>query len=181
MKMAVTRILARLSSDFLLKPRNQICSIERCASGAPPPWNYLWQPGEYPRTEEERLKAAEKYNLHPAEYEVYPEEAGHGDYPKLPLISAEAKDPYYPWDIPVYRKNYGEPMHKYSAIMFENGVPYGVKERIAPSVAISTLCGIVFVFFSIYFAFDPYPSFRPVMEKQYFKPGTVHYNFEPAK
>ena len=26
----------------------------------PKPWNYLWQPGPYPKTEEERVKAAKK-------------------------------------------------------------------------------------------------------------------------
>jgi hypothetical protein len=27
---------------------------------SPKPWNYLWKPGPYPRTEEERIKAAKK-------------------------------------------------------------------------------------------------------------------------
>ncbi len=26
----------------------------------PKPWNYLWKPGPYPKTEEERIKAAKK-------------------------------------------------------------------------------------------------------------------------
>ena len=29
----------------------------------PKPWNYLWQPGPYPKTEEERVKAAKKVGL----------------------------------------------------------------------------------------------------------------------
>ena len=27
---------------------------------SPKPWNYLWKPGPYPRTEEDRVKAAKK-------------------------------------------------------------------------------------------------------------------------
>lgn len=68
-------------------------------------------PGPYPTTEEERLKAAEKYNMHPDEYvPLPPDERGAGDYPDLPAIGVEARDPYYPWDFPALRRNFGEPV-----------------------------------------------------------------------
>ena len=35
-----------------------------------------------------------------------------GDYPKLPEKSAmiHLRDPFYPWDMPTLRRNYGEPL-----------------------------------------------------------------------
>lgn len=49
--------------------------------------------------------------MHPEEYQPYdPHENYTGDYPKLPMIGVAVKDPYYPYDNPVYRKNYHEPV-----------------------------------------------------------------------
>lgn len=75
-------------------------------------WNKDWKPGPYPKTEEERRAAAKKYNLIPEDYEPYDDKdgLGYGDYPKLPLKSAEGKDPYHHWDITHLKKNYGEPV-----------------------------------------------------------------------
>lgn len=72
------------------------------------PWNYLWRPGTY--SEKDHDKIAEKYHLHPKEYQPYSasEEKYLGDYPKLPMVGPAAKDPYYPYDIPIFRKNYHE-------------------------------------------------------------------------
>lgn len=73
-----------------------------------------WQPGPYPKTEAERLAAAKKYNLLPEEYEAYdPEkwEFSYGDYPLLPNICQDDKDPYYAWDYPAWKYNYGEVIH----------------------------------------------------------------------
>lgn len=39
-----------------------VTPVRTAASGdRPDPWNYLWQPGPYPRTPEEREAAAKKY------------------------------------------------------------------------------------------------------------------------
>lgn len=74
--------------------------------------NRDWQPGPYPKTEEERIKAAQKYNMHPDEYVPYPDDDPKGfckgDYPDLPLIGNAAKDPYYPYDIPEQKRNHNE-------------------------------------------------------------------------
>lgn len=72
------------------------------------PWNTLWQPQKYQK--ENHDKIAEKYNIHPKEYKPAPKEESLGDYPDLPLIGPAAKDPYYPYDIPAYKKNYHEPV-----------------------------------------------------------------------
>ena len=62
-----------------------------------------------PRTMEERIAAAKKYNLHPADYKPFEGEkiegvlTGFGDYPDLPAISYDARDPYEAWDMPEVR------------------------------------------------------------------------------
>ncbi len=76
-------------------------------------WNKDWKPGPYPRTPEERAAAAKKYGLRVEDYEPYPDDGdGYGDYPKLPVHSDESRDPWYPWDLPEARRNFGEPVSK---------------------------------------------------------------------
>lgn len=70
-----------------------------------------WMPKPYPKTEKERLEAAEKYGLHPDVYKPEPnDEFSIGDYPQMPWEGVEARDPFYPWDLPGMRKNYNEPV-----------------------------------------------------------------------
>lgn len=74
-------------------------------------WNKDFKPGKFPETEEERIAAAKKYNLHPSEYEPYPDDGlGYGDYPHLPDQPIEAKDPYYPYDFPEHKRNLHDPV-----------------------------------------------------------------------
>ena len=74
-------------------------------------WNRDWMPGPYPKTAEERAAAAKKYNLRVEDYEPYPDDGmGYGDYPKLPLISAESRGPYEDYDVPTMRRNFNEPV-----------------------------------------------------------------------
>lgn len=35
---------------------------------------------------------------------------GYGDYPKLPDIGGDSKDPHYPWDMPELKRNFNEPV-----------------------------------------------------------------------
>ena len=73
------------------------------------PSQIRYLPGLYPKTKEEWNAAAARYGLHPDEYKPFdPWSNYEGDYPDLPLISYEAKDPYYPWDHPSTRTNFGE-------------------------------------------------------------------------
>jgi len=68
-------------------------------------------PGPYPKTPEERAAAAKKYGLRVEDYEPYPDDGtGFGDYPKLPLVSAEARDPYEDYDLPSLKRNFNEPV-----------------------------------------------------------------------
>lgn len=61
-----------------------------------------------PKTEEERVAAAKKYNLIPEDYEVNDDTMGYGDYPKLPPVGMDARDPYEDMDYHYRRRNYGE-------------------------------------------------------------------------
>lgn len=74
-------------------------------------------PGEFPKNEEERRKAARKYNLHPDEYIPFPDNdkwgMNRGDYPNIPTIGHAVKDPYYPWDLPGERRNHMETVSFY--------------------------------------------------------------------
>lgn len=76
-------------------------------------WNYQYKPGPYPKTPEERAAAAKRYGLTIEEYQPYPEEEGYGDYPKLPDIGADSKDPHYPYDNPELKRNFNEPVSYY--------------------------------------------------------------------
>ncbi|XP_033113750.1 NADH dehydrogenase [ubiquinone] 1 beta subcomplex subunit 8, mitochondrial-like [Anneissia japonica] len=69
-------------------------------------------PGAYPKTEEERIAAAKKYNIRVEDYEPYPDDGlGWGDYPKMEKIHQDSRDPHADWDFPEERRNYGELLH----------------------------------------------------------------------
>lgn len=76
-------------------------------------WNYQYKPGPYPKTPEERAAAAKKYGMTVEEYQPFPESMCYGDYPRLPDIGADSKDPHYPWDIPDLKRNFNEPVGIY--------------------------------------------------------------------
>ncbi|XP_043275792.1 NADH dehydrogenase [ubiquinone] 1 beta subcomplex subunit 8, mitochondrial [Venturia canescens] len=138
-----------------------------------------WKPGPYPKTEEQRRKAAEKYGLSPEEYEPYPNDGnGYGDYPKLPLIGAAARDPNYPWDIPAHRRNFNEPIHISDNLMGLDRADCGIEHPVPFRTQLSMFLGVV-IFFAILFNL-PYEYHHPIMEKQIPKKGVVHYTFEPA-
>lgn len=74
-------------------------------------WNKDFKPAPLPTTEAERLAAAKKYNLLPEEYKPYADNGlGYGDYPQLPEVSVERRDPYYPYDYPELKRNFNEPV-----------------------------------------------------------------------
>ena len=71
-----------------------------------------YKPKPYPKTQKEREEAAARYGLELEEYKPYPDDGveGLGDYPQVPIISDDAKDPYYPYDYPESKRNYNEPV-----------------------------------------------------------------------
>ncbi|XP_066999367.1 NADH dehydrogenase [ubiquinone] 1 beta subcomplex subunit 8, mitochondrial [Anabrus simplex] len=145
-------------------------------------WNKDWKPGPYPKTPEEKAAAAKKYGLLPEEYEPYPDDGlGYGDYPKLPLVSGEAKDPYYPWDFPEHKRNFNEPLHAYANLIGEDRFDVSAKPRYSLLTQVLCFVGAVGGSAVIYYYLDDKRMFRPVLPKQYPAEGVVHYTFEPAQ
>ncbi|XP_077267854.1 NADH:ubiquinone oxidoreductase subunit ASHI isoform X2 [Temnothorax americanus] len=177
--MALTRELGGLSTRLL---RNKAClyAAVRCSSDRPHSWNYLWRPGKYSKKDHDKI--AEKYNLHPKEYKPYPDDAEKftGDYPQLPMVGPAAKDPYYPYDIPVYKKNYCETLHDQFEIMGEDRFSYGYNYRINLYVGTAIFFATMIACATITYLLEPYKTFIPRMEQQMPKKGVVHYTFEPA-
>ncbi|OQV24957.1 putative NADH dehydrogenase [ubiquinone] 1 beta subcomplex subunit 8, mitochondrial [Hypsibius exemplaris] len=147
--------------------------IRHGSHGRPGYWNPDWRASsQAPKTMDERIAAAKKYNLHPADYKPIEGKAAgkmdlsYGDYPDVPCISYDARDPYEAWDYPYHRRNYGEPMH----IDFDlyTGDRASTK-RHRHSMLYMLLCTSTAVF-SIaalyYFTRDVY-TFNPMMPKQY--------------
>ena len=74
-------------------------------------WNKDYIASPYPKTQEEREAAAKKYGIDIAEYKPIADDGtGFGDYPDLPAISGDARDPNYPWDMPEWKRNFNEPV-----------------------------------------------------------------------
>ncbi|XP_044262740.1 NADH dehydrogenase [ubiquinone] 1 beta subcomplex subunit 8, mitochondrial [Tribolium madens] len=142
-------------------------------------WNKDYKPGPYPRTEQERLRAAERYGLHPSEYEPYPDDGyGYGDYPKLPDISGDAKDPYYPYDNPELKRNFNEPLHAEFDLMREDRYNVSARLRYPLWFQWVQFLGVMLGSFGIYCLFEQVKMFHPVVPRQYPKDGP-HYTFEP--
>ncbi|XP_063244201.1 NADH dehydrogenase [ubiquinone] 1 beta subcomplex subunit 8, mitochondrial [Bacillus rossius redtenbacheri] len=145
-------------------------------------WNKDWKPGPYPVTKEEREAAAKKYGLLPEEYEPYPDDGlGHGDYPKLPDIAAESKDPYYPWDFPEHKRNFNEPLHVEADMYGEDRFYINERPRYSVWTHLGVFLAVMGGLMGTYYFFEDRKSFRPVLPRQYPTPGVVHYTFEPAE
>jgi len=88
-------------------------------------WNKDWKPGPAPKNEDERRAAARKYGMIPEDYEAYPDDGtGYGDYPKLPIVSAESRDPFYNYDYDEQKRNFGEPIHVEADMYGEDRLDY---------------------------------------------------------
>nr|CAD7401173.1 unnamed protein product [Timema poppensis] len=126
-------------------------------------WNKDYKPGPYPVTQKERDAAAKKYGLLPAEYEPYPDDGlGYGDYPKLPAISGDDKDPYYPWDFPEHKRNFNEPIHVHADMYGEDRYNVSFKPRFSLLYMWTCFLSVVGGFFAIYFFMEDKKMFRPV-------------------
>ncbi|GAB1597326.1 NADH dehydrogenase [ubiquinone] 1 beta subcomplex subunit 8, mitochondrial-like [Argonauta hians] len=161
-------------------------------------WNKDWAPGQFPETKEERDKAAKKYGLLPEDYEPYPNDGtGLGDYPKLPPVSAEGRDPYINWDMPEIKRNFGEPMHAEANWMTEDRmspdvIRAGRYSMLEQALALFGLFGgLMFItYLSSYVVLHPavMPKQYPFNDLHVEKGGdpanmktVVHYTFESAE
>lgn len=99
--------LVKLSKFAAAKISNK--SSFQLAIRAASHWNKDFKPSPYPKTQAEREAAAKKYGIPIEQYEPFPDDGtGHGDYPQVPNISAERRDPNYPYDFPDAKRNFGD-------------------------------------------------------------------------
>ncbi|XP_064617836.1 NADH dehydrogenase [ubiquinone] 1 beta subcomplex subunit 8, mitochondrial-like [Liolophura sinensis] len=177
---------------FPLLLRRNLSTTRIVAAGY---WNKDWKPGPYPTTPEEREAAAKKYGLRLEDYDVYPDDGlGYGDYPKLPVVSGDSKDPYEDWDFPELKRNYGEPLHVEADIIGEDRLDYTTKRLYSDRFAALYFLGFVGTLALLFVLAMPYPDIQPAMPKQFpfndlylekggdpeKMPTIKHYTFEPA-
>uniref|UniRef100_A0A8D8TRN1 NADH dehydrogenase [ubiquinone] 1 beta subcomplex subunit 8, mitochondrial n=1 Tax=Cacopsylla melanoneura TaxID=428564 RepID=A0A8D8TRN1_9HEMI len=140
-----------------------------------------WLPGKRPQTEEEHKKAAKRYNMLPEEYEPQPDDGlATGDYPHLPTSHLDDRDPFYPWDYPLLRTNYGEALpddfiiNTYGIFnpneMIYKKLPWG--EQIIKATLLFS--GFAFM---IWFFMLEYRYYDPKFNSPLYKKGTVHYGY----
>ncbi|CAG9858460.1 unnamed protein product [Phyllotreta striolata] len=145
-------------------------------------WNKDYKPGPYPQTEEERKKAAAKYGLTPKEYDVYADDGmGYGDYPKLPRISMDSKDPFYPWDFPELKRNFNEPMHVEFDLLRDDRYDVNQKLKYSMWMQFAMFVGVVGTLGTIYLLMENVKMFHSAIPKQYPNKGKTHYTFEPLE
>ncbi|XP_076616132.1 NADH dehydrogenase [ubiquinone] 1 beta subcomplex subunit 8, mitochondrial [Chaetodon auriga] len=123
--------------------------------------------GPCPTTPEEKAAAAKKYMMRVEDYEPYPDNGeGYGDYPQLPDRSQHERDPWYQWDHPDLRRNWGEPLHWDFDMYTRNRV-----DTSGSPVAWSTMCKQLFGFIGfmlfMFYMGEKFPCYQPVAPKQY--------------
>ncbi|CAH1176184.1 unnamed protein product [Phaedon cochleariae] len=142
-------------------------------------WNKDYKPAAYPRTENERIAAAEKYQLQPEEYQPYPDDgSGRGDYPNLPAISGDSKDPFYPWDHPELKRNFNEPMHADFGLIREDRYDVNAKLKRPLWFYWAQHLGTMIGLYCIYSLFENVKMFHALVPKQFPNQGKTHYTFE---
>ncbi|XP_056325968.1 NADH dehydrogenase [ubiquinone] 1 beta subcomplex subunit 8, mitochondrial [Danio aesculapii] len=124
-------------------------------------------PGPYPKTPEERAAAAKKYNMRPEDYQPYPDDGwGSGDYPMLPDRSQHERDPYYRWDHPDLRRNWGEPMHYHFDMYIRNRVDTSPTPLDWRTMRL-WLFGFLGITMFMFGMGEVLPCYQPVAAKQY--------------
>lgn len=177
--MAALRNVGRLSSALFSVGRR--CYSKKYDIDTKDHFTPEWMPGEYPKTEEERLHAAEKYGIHPDEYKPLQPHEFAGDYPDLKAEGYDARDPLYPWDEPDYRRGWNEPLHEDDDMLGADKYTIeGVRQRTDPTAG--SIFGVVFilvVWFVMYYQDEPH---HQLMEKNYIyiddKPPKKCYTFD---
>ncbi|KAL0895957.1 hypothetical protein ABMA27_011959 [Loxostege sticticalis] len=165
-----------LKKAILTNPQYLRKTVGVLCNGVRNHWNYQYKPGAYPKTPEERAAAAKKYGMTIEEYQPYPEEMGYGDYPKLPDIGADSRDPHYPYDNPEFKRNFNEPIHASAEIFGEDRYDPAMRPRFSVGRQWTWFLGVVGGSMALYFYLEDYKMGRPVTAKQY--PGDgPHYLF----
>ncbi|XP_055607942.1 NADH dehydrogenase [ubiquinone] 1 beta subcomplex subunit 8, mitochondrial-like [Uranotaenia lowii] len=141
-------------------------------------WNKDFKPAPFPQTEKEREAAARKYGLHPSEYQPLADDGtGIGDYPKLPDVPVEARDPYYPYDFPELKRNLHDTLHAETPLWSEDRYGAAEPSRFPMRTYWLAFLGVMTGCFVFYYWLEDYKMFRPVLAKQYPRDGK-HYTFD---
>ncbi|KAL1490702.1 hypothetical protein ABEB36_013356 [Hypothenemus hampei] len=142
-------------------------------------WNKDFKPGPYPITEEQRIAAAKKYGIPIEEYEPYPDNgSGSGDYPKFRPESGESRDPFYPWDNPELKRNFGETLHSDFDMYTEDRYDINRKLRYPLWVMWLQFLGVIGGFAFLHWWTYQFRMFLAATPRQYPTDGKVHYTFE---
>lgn len=96
----------------------------------------------------------------------------------MPLIAAEARDPYYPWDNPELKRNFNEPMHVDFDLVREDRCNINARPRIAAGEQVLQFVGVMGGLFLIYMIFENFKMFHRVSAPQFPQDGKKHYTFE---
>jgi len=145
-------------------------------------WNEHWKPGPYPTTDAEKAAAAKKYGLLPEDYKPQPDDGfGEGDYPDLPDTPIDTRDPYGDYDMPKYRRNYGEPL--YSDQDCQDEARYNPQAVWPYSYAFMSGCffTVVLGFAGLNYMWRNKTNVKCVFKQQYpfhENDGKSHYSFE---
>lgn len=155
-------------------------------------------PGPYPKTEEERLKAAKKYGMQPEDYKPFEsyDQWGTGDYPDVEAIGMDLKSDYDVYDDKALKINYNEPLpmkefQYYSYIDYGRSFyPMTERQIWAHFIGIFATYALLEYFFHTYFMRhdEALPKQFPFSYEGH---GTywhhsnikrnIHYTFEPAE
>jgi NADH dehydrogenase (ubiquinone) 1 beta subcomplex subunit 8 len=96
-------------------------------------------------------------------------------------LSAESRDPYYPWDFPEYKRNFNDPMHVQADMYGEDRYDVSAKPRFSLLTQALAFFGVMGFSGGLYLWLERYKLFRPVLPKQIPSHGGAHYTFEPAE
>ncbi|XP_013924524.1 PREDICTED: NADH dehydrogenase [ubiquinone] 1 beta subcomplex subunit 8, mitochondrial [Thamnophis sirtalis] len=124
-------------------------------------------PGPYPKTPEEQAAAAKKYNLTLEDYKTYADDGlGYGDYPKLPDQSAQERDPWYQWDYPELRRNFGEPLHQSFDLFVRSRVDTS-PTQVSWHIMKRYFWGFIGIMIGMALVGEMFPIYQPVGPKQF--------------
>ena len=91
---------------------------------------------------------------------------GYGDYPKLPDRSQQERDPWYDWEHPDLRLNWGELMHWDLDMYIRNRVDTS-PTPVNWNLMCKHLFGFVAFMLFMFWVGETYPAYQPVGPKQY--------------
>lgn len=173
------RVLSQMKSA--LGVLNKSVSLQQSSVRTAYVYTPDWLPGDRPKDKEEALKAAKKYNMLPEEYKPAPDDGfAQGDYPDIERVHYDNKDPFYPYDYPQFRHNYGEPCPDDFTITngaffnadadFEKRIPVW-KQLVKITLYLGSFS------FVIWFFMLKYRYYFPKFDAPLYKKGVTHYGY----